>query len=385
VIRRASVLLSVLVVALCVAGAAAQTPAAAPDLKALINNLSSLDYASRTSAARLIRRVSQAQAVPALVEAVRRHPDEYVRNRAFILLTGFNDRGTADLAKGLIADKNDRLRESVFKWFEQHPDPGLVPTLLGALQTEVGEFVRPALIGALTAVDQDQQVQRALVVESGRGLDFFRSAVIDVLGRRHALYAVDAIAPLTRDQGPLQQDAILAIGRIGGPKADGILAAVTGATPEVQMTVRAAACLAGKNCQAPLTALADVAGRDKERPAVIRAALDGLSAIAESGNAGTLRTLLDLAGRVTALHDEVALRFSAIALRRPSIVLDWFDSAPQPSRDAAYAILKDGFDSLDDDYAEEQFFAAARAMYWQAADNSPTRTVAAAIIQRLEF
>jgi hypothetical protein len=81
----------------------------------------------------------------------------------------------------------------------------------------------------------------------------------------------------------------------------------------------------------------------------------------------------------------VALRFSALALRRPAIVLDWFDSAPQPSRDAALALLKDGFDSLDDDYAEEQFFAATRAMYWQAAENSPTRTGTAAIIQRLEF
>jgi hypothetical protein len=85
------------------------------------------------------------------------------------------------------------------------------------------------------------------------------------------------------------------------------------------------------------------------------------------------------------LHDEVALRISTVALRRPPIVLDWFDSAPQPSRDAALVLLKDGFDSLDDDYAEEQFFAATRAMYWQATDASPTRTVTAAIIQRLEF
>src|SRR5205085_2726550 len=120
-----------------------------------------------------------------------------------------------------------RLRESAFKWFEQHPDPQVVPTLLGALQSETGEFVRPALISALAAVDQDPQVQRALVLEAGRGLDFFRSGVIDVLGRRHALYAVEAIAPVTRDQGPLQQDAVLAIGRIGGPKAEAILTSVT--------------------------------------------------------------------------------------------------------------------------------------------------------------
>jgi hypothetical protein len=55
----------------------------------------------------------------------------------------------------------------------------MTSTLLAALQTETAEFVRPALIAALAAVGQDPQVQRALLGEVGRGLDFFRSAVID--------------------------------------------------------------------------------------------------------------------------------------------------------------------------------------------------------------
>jgi len=118
---------------------------------------------------------------------------------------------------------------------------------------------------------------------------------------------------------------------------------------------------------------------------VIRAAISGLAAIAESGNAMALRSLLDLAARAPMLHDAVAVGFSEVALRRPASVLDWFDSAPQPARDAAMVLLKDGFDSLEDDFAEEQFFAATRAMYWQGAENSSTRTVTAAIIQRLEF
>jgi len=383
--RRVAFLFTALLVAGGVLVGVAQTPAAATDLKTLITNLGSLDYPTRTNAARLIRRAAPAQAVPVLVEAVRRNPDEYVRNRAFIVLSSFDDKGTPDLAKSLITDKNDRLRESAFKWLEQHPDPKLAPSLLGALQSETAEFVRPALIEALTAVDQDPQVQRALVAEAGRGLDFFRTAVIDALGRRHAAYAIDAIAPMTREAGPLQQEAILAIGRIGGPKAEGILAGVTGAAPEVQMTLRAATCLAGKTCDMQIPALTDVAGRDKERPVVIRAAISGLAAIAESGNAMALRSLLDLAARVPMLHDAVAVVFSEGALRRPSSVLDGFDSAPQPSRDAAMVLLKDGFDSLEDDFAEEQFFAATRAKYWQGAENSSTRTVTAAIIQRLEF
>ena len=362
----------------------AQAPPAT-DLKALVGNLSSLDYATRRDAARLIRRAPATDAVPALIDAVRRHSDEYVRNRAFIVLSSFNDKGTGDLVRTLVGDRNDRLRESAFKWLELHPDPTLVPTLLGALQTEVAEFVRPALIGALAAVDQDAQVQRALVAEAGRGLDFFRSAVIDALGRRHATYAVDAIAPITRNEGPLQRDAVLAIGRIGGPKADTIFGSLTTVPADVQVTVRAATCLAGKDCGTHVPALVTTATAASARPAVVRAAIAGLSVVAEAGNVAALQALLDLGARAPALDGEVALGFSALALRRPSAVLDWLDSAQEPARNRAVGLLKDGFASLEDDFAEEQFYAATRAMYWQAAENSPTRALAAMIIQRLEF
>jgi hypothetical protein len=48
-------------------------------------------------------------------------------------------------------------------------------------------------------------------------------------------------------------------------------------------------------------------------------------------------------------------------------------------------MLKDGFDSLEEDFDEEQFFAAVRAGYWRAGDGSEGRTLAATLIQRLEF
>jgi hypothetical protein len=48
-------------------------------------------------------------------------------------------------------------------------------------------------------------------------------------------------------------------------------------------------------------------------------------------------------------------------------------------------MLKDGFDSLEEDFAEEQFFAAVRAGYWRAAEGSSARTLAETLIQRLEF
>ena len=68
---------------------------------------------------------------------------------------------------------------------------------------------------ALAALGSDPQVQRALIAEAGRGLDFFRSAVIEALGEHRAAYAVDAIAAVAKLDGPLQDDAVLALGRIG--------------------------------------------------------------------------------------------------------------------------------------------------------------------------
>jgi HEAT repeat protein len=166
------------------AGAAAQAPSA--DLQTNIARLASLDYSTRMNAARAIRRLPAAEAVPGLVQAVQKHSDEFVRYRAFILLTSFNDRGTGDLVRGLLRDANDRLREVAYKWLEANPDPAMAPALLSSLQTEEAEFVRPAMVSALAALGDDMRVQRALLGEIGRGLDFFRGAVIDALGRRRA-------------------------------------------------------------------------------------------------------------------------------------------------------------------------------------------------------
>ena len=71
--------------------------------------------------------------MPALVEAARRDSNEFVRYRALILLTAFNDRGTRDLMRELIRDRNDRVREVAYKWLERNPDPQLATTLLASL------------------------------------------------------------------------------------------------------------------------------------------------------------------------------------------------------------------------------------------------------------
>ena len=80
------------------------------------------------------------------MQAVSDHADGYVRYRALVLMTGFNDPRTKDSMREVLASPNDRLRAVAYSFFERNPDPSMLPQLLAALDKEVGEFVRPALV-----------------------------------------------------------------------------------------------------------------------------------------------------------------------------------------------------------------------------------------------
>src|SRR4051812_30167159 len=191
--------LLVVLVALGVAsGSRAQEPSApqavsATQLQAAIAKLGDLDYAPRTEASRVVRRTAGAQAVPRLLQAVADHADGYVRYRALVLLTGFNDPRTRDAMRESLASPNDRLRTVAYSFFEHNPDPSLIPQFLTALDKEQGEFVRPALVRALAPLAADARVKQALVAQVTRGEDFFRSAVIEALGDYKAQYAIEPI------------------------------------------------------------------------------------------------------------------------------------------------------------------------------------------------
>ena len=147
-------LLSIVVVlcSLCglVTGASAQEPPAptaisATQLRAAIDKLSDLDYATRMKAAQTIRRAETNPAVQALLQAVAEHGDGYVRYRALVLLTGFNDPRTRDAMRESLKSPNDRLRAVAYSYFEHNPDRGMTSELLAALEKEQAEFVRPTL------------------------------------------------------------------------------------------------------------------------------------------------------------------------------------------------------------------------------------------------
>lgn len=371
------------------AGAAAQAPAAQPPAATIeqdINQLSNFDFDARNVASRRLRRVDAAQAVPALTAAVKNHTDQFVRFRALVLLTGFNDRGTPDLMRTLVADKSDRIREVAYRWFAAHPEPSLVPTLLERLQTETAEFVRPALVAALAAVGSDPQVQRPMIAEAGRGMDFFRIAVIEALGRNHAAYAADAIADAAKNEGPLQDDAVLALARIGDKRALAVTPPAGDAGAEVAATLHAANCLLGGDCAAEAKALVDAAAKG-ETPQVIQASVTALAAIAAKPDTAATSQLVQIARTgSTVASDQALVEFSIMAVRDPQQVLAWLDTVTDPEiHDQVIELLATGFERLEEDFAEEQFYGAARAAYWAAPEGSPVRTRMAAIIDALQF
>src|SRR3954469_15872362 len=247
--------------ALCVAsGTRAQEPAAPQSvspaqLQAAIAKLGDLDYATRTTASRTVRRTASAQAVPALLQAVSEQADGYVRYRSLVLLTGFNDPRTKDAMRDSLASPNDRLRTVAYSYFEHNPDRAMLPSFMTALDKEQAEFVRPALVRALASVaasgegDPVVRARQALVREVSRGEDFFRSAVIEALGDYKAQYAFDAIVAVAKLDGPLQDDAALALGKIGDKRGLETLAMLQKSAPrQAQPTIAAAICLLGVNC-----------------------------------------------------------------------------------------------------------------------------------------
>src|SRR3982751_5688532 len=98
-------------------------------LQNAIGKLGDLDYATRTAVARTVRRTPAAQAVPALLQAVSEHTDGYVRYRALVLLTGFNDPRTTDAMREVRTSPNDRLRAVAYSFFEHHPNRALLGDL----------------------------------------------------------------------------------------------------------------------------------------------------------------------------------------------------------------------------------------------------------------
>lgn len=357
-------------------------------LQAAIDRLGELDYDTRTSASRAIRRTPGAQAVPALLRAVQEHADGYVRYRALVLLTGFNDPRTRGTMTEALSSPNDRLRTVAYSFFERSPDRLLATRLMASLETEQAEFVRPALVRALAALGDVAAVRPVLVRETRRGEDFFRSAVIEALGDHKATYAFEALAEIVRLDGPLVDDAALAIGKLGDRRGLGLLAGLQETMPAAaRPMVAAAMCLLGTDCDLHEGFLVDTlrhADQNAGFQEALRGAAAGLSALAISGRASALESLFAVGiGSRDPTRAPVSLAVATVALRNTSLALEVLATHPQQS--GAITLVAEGFDMLEEDLEKERFFAAVRRTYWASAESSAQRGLMRTLIAQLDF
>ena len=366
----------------------AEAPVSVAQLKSAIDNLGRFDAAARSAAARTVRRAPAAQAVPTLMEAAASHADGYVRFRALVLLSGFNDPRARDVMVSALDDPNDRLRTVAYAYFELNPEPGMAARLVKALDKEETEFVRPALTRALAAYGSDPTVRTVMTGLVMRGQDLFRGAVIEALGDYHATYALAPLMGVAKLDGPLQEDAVLALGKIGDKRALEVLASLQKSAPRVrQPAIASAICLLGVNCQSHQKFVVDTATfamKNLGFQDLLRASARGLGALAAGGRQDAAGTLFDLGLPARdPIRSPIALAIGTAAMRNTPLMLRLLESRAD-LRDCAL-LLRDAFDMLEEDFEEERFFATVRRTYWQAPAGSPTRRTADVLIQTLEF
>jgi HEAT repeat protein len=361
----------------------------ADEVKASIDRLGNLEFEIRNTAARTIRRAPSPTAVPALLQAVGAHTDGYVRFRALVLLSGFNDPRTRDVMAAMLAEENDRLRAVAYTWFEHNPDPAIVPRLLQALEREESEFVRPPLTRALAAHGDDPRVRKIMPTLVMRGQAFFRSVVIEALGDYRAAYAREPITQVAQIDGPLQDDAALALGKIGDKASLPILARLQGSAPrESQPAIAAAICLLGVNCASHhpyITRSLEFAIASIGFQELLRGSAAALAALGAAGRPDAIAHLIERGAPTRdPARAAVALALGTAALRNTQALLDALDGAPALVRPAT-ELLREAFDMFEEDFEEERFYVTVRRAYWQAPEGSPRRQAAEALIKGLEF
>ena len=327
---------------------------------------------------------------PLLREAAVEHPDSYVQYRALVLLYGVAPERARDAFAVALDSSNDRVRTAAYDYFEHSPEPGIIPKLLAALDTETSEFVRPALVRALAAHGDHPDVRRRLVQDVDRGEGFFRGAVIEALGDHGATYAVDALVAVAASRGTLQDDALLALGKIGDDRAVAAMAGVQAQADEgLQPIVSATACLLGIDSGAQLQYVIDALRygartTEGDNQELVRNAASGLAALALREHEAALDALFEV-GTISQdpARAPIALALGRVALRAPDIVRVALERRAEP--DAELLLLRDAFDMLDEDLAEERFYANMRQSYWEAPEGSTSRVLAETALRVLEF
>lgn len=364
----------------------AQAPAG---IAQTLTELGDFDYVVRMDASRRLRRLDPAFVAPLLVEAAHGHGDSYVQFRAAVLLSGLGGRHAQEFFRQALDAPNDRVRAAAYEVAEHEPDAALAPRLLAALDGETSEFVRPALLRALAAHDHDPAVREQLIRDVDRGEGYFRATVIEALGEHRAAYAVEPLLRIASGEGPLRDDALLALGRIGDDRALPVItAAQTGAAATLQPIVSASACLLGIDCRNQVRYVVQAleygvasGGGDQ---VLLRAAATAAGALAAAGHGEVLDALIAAGvGADDPARAPLALALGSVALRDPARMLETFAAREDP--EGVLLLLRDAFDMLDEDLAEERFYVSMRSTFWDERQAPAARAAAEVVIRMLEF
>jgi hypothetical protein len=186
----------------------------------------------------------------------------------------------------------------------------------------------------------------------------------------------------------LQDDAAVALGKIGEKTALPVLAQLQRSAPrESQPSIAAAICLLGINCESHQAyiarslqfSIATIGYQD-----LLRSSANALEALAVSGREPAL---VELIAQGAPTRDParaaIALAVGTVALRNTAVLLKVFER--EGTIESAIELLREAFDMLEEDYEEERFFVTVRRAYWQAPPGSPARKVAEALVLKLEF
>ena len=106
--------------------------------------------------------------------------------------------------------------------------------------------------------------------------------------------------------------------------------------------------------------------------------------LARSGRATAWDALIAIGDpSVDPVRAPIALAAAGAAVGNPAGALGALERAADPK--AALLLLRDGFDMLSEDLAEERFYARIRALYWQAPEGSPARARIQRVMTALDF
>jgi hypothetical protein len=212
--------------------------------------------------------------------------------------------------------------------------------------------------------------------------------VIAALGLHKAAYAIPSLTAIAKQDGPLQDDAVLALGQIGDKRAlDTIAAQQRSAPRERQPALAASICLLGVNCGSHEKFLVQTLDFTVHNPGfqdLVRSTANGLSKLAAQGRDSAWDILIDKGQHtVDPVRAPMALALASAAVANPEGSLAALSRAVEPK--AAMMLMRDGFDMLEEDFSEEQFYVAIRRAYWKTPEGGPARKVAESLINTLEF